>query len=404
MASNLQTFWTVKQTDDDEDLVDLVTTTSKLQISSNINSLFPYIDWDVRIDPAMMDRGVFAIGKTIEFIFDKTNIRTFRVLKVSAIPTLNTLSIPDTYTITLVSPWYFEQKIGSKIYYGKNTDILQEVAQTFSSTIKKVFCIPASEKESKLSRYRTYQTEGVFIDERVRPFFTGVSNHVASFIYVDEMQQFFATDEQEIFSSDLQNYAINIDHPHSEVLDSIRADPRKAERIIPIRGLGLFSNLNDALWANSKPSTMYMSSVPGQIKPATTLPVFSSLSAGTFLPITGSKSSNTTKIVMDDSQRVYSDIKATAQNIVKGDLFDSQGLVITSDLNLNVTVGQSVQVYVEATRSPNDTSKPSIYCQMYVISKVDHLIAATRGQTVFTCNCSAFSYDDAKTVLNYYRK
>lgn len=401
MASSPHVFWSARQTDDNVDLIDLITTTSKLQISSEIDSLFPYVEWVVGISPALMDNGTFAIGKTIEFIFNKAYKKTFRVFKISAIPSMNTSSIPDNYTITLVSPWYFDQTVGSKIYYGTTSEILEQIAKTFS-TLKKPVCIKAPGQQ--LFRYRTYQTEGAFIDERIRPYFSGESNHTASFIYVNDEQGFFATDEQAIFSSNLQAYAINPDHPHKDVFTQVYQDEKKLDRLFFIRSIGLFNNKNDMLWANSKPSTMYLSSVPGQYKPASTPSVFSTLLEETFLPITASKDvSTSTKIVMDDSSRVYGDVKAQAQNEIKQGLFDSQGLTLIGDMNLDIQVGQAIQVYVEAIRDINDYSMPSVYSQTYVISSLDHLISGSQGQTHVTCSCSAFSYDDARTVLKFFR-
>jgi hypothetical protein len=400
-ALPVQSVWFAEQTDDKIDLRELVGSTPKLQISANIQSLYSYVEWRVRLDPLMIENGVFAVGKKVAFTFSDTDIRTFSVLRVKGLPTNQTMSLADEYEIVLVSPWYFEQIIGSKAYRGSVSSILTEITTPFSFTGGKI--VAGLDVENK--RYRTQQTEGSFIEKRLKDYYGGEDRSL-SFIYVDDSHRFYATNEKAILGSVEKNYAIALEHPNLSVFSDVLNDDKKIQRLFKLRVSQFSYNLNDALWPSSNAAISYTTSLKGQLKEYQAEPFIGTLKAKQFLPITQTKSvsvARATEIYVDDSCQNYSDVLTQGQNLVMKKLLEGQGWILAGDLNLNLAVGQPIDLYVENTRAPEDDSLRSLFAQTLIITSTDHKFQGLQGQTVISCSLPSFSYSDPLTVAQYFK-
>lgn len=398
----IQTPWLVKQLSDDLDLPELVVATDKLQVSSNIGSLYSYVSWVVRLDPAYVTKGYFATGKKFEFSFGPTDHREFCVLRCVGSPTAQTQSIPDKYEVVLVSPWYFEQTVGSKIYYGSVSQVLDQIVSNEKFSFKNKTLESGIDIANK--RYQTLQTEGSFIENRVKEYYTS-SDRSPSFIFVNDQHEFVATNESAILSMPARSYAISIESPSVSVFNDIFQEYDKFSRLLKLRFISFSYNKNDKLWPASNAAIAY-TTPNGQIKHSTSEPFVGTFRPGQFLPVVVEKDlsiKQATSIYIDDSCQNYSDILARAQNEVMTNIMMGQGWVLAGDLNTNLKVGTPIDIYVEDARITGDETYRSVFAQTMVIVALDHKLSGLKGQTIATCAVSSFSYSDPEQVIPYYK-
>ena len=178
-----------------EDLTALKAATKVLNIVSNVNSLYTTGTWTFNAPSNYIEDGTLIVGKDLTFVFSQDyspdSVKPLSIFKIEAGPGTSGRTIPGLVTITLISPWYFKQKIGSRAYTGRITDILRTMYDAELSS----FILNAEINQSAddiLTRWRTYMTPGKFIEDRLRFHMRG-ENYCPPFIYTDDTHKFVAT-------------------------------------------------------------------------------------------------------------------------------------------------------------------------------------------------------------------
>lgn len=394
--NNLITLWDATA-DDGTNLSELVMTTSELSISAGVDSLYATGSWTLYGGSSLLESGTFIVGRRIDFEFrtafgSSVIKKPMCIYKVIGQGGTSARVVPGVFQILLVSPWYFNQKIDSKAYVGRVSDILRQMKddelaprQSFNS-----YNIWDSADDEDSIRWRTLMTPGKFIETRLKQYMKG-EDFCPSFIYVDDYNEFNAISIKYI--STLTKYkAIPMG---LEIGEGSGITP---DNIIVFNEIQSSFD-GEILWKNINPGITYnygmIDSAPAR-KIKTPLedtlskitPMLSGKPGYTF--VTTNRSffpEEYSRIITDDSSRPRADV-------ING-LMYHYGHEILSGISINLVcdycdkniLGKFVNLNLDSDElnEPGNPVSPSIYTHTdWLCSKVSHVFQGVTSRTAVT--------------------
>lgn len=395
------------------DLTSLTFSTTKLEISSNVESLYVTGEWSFNASNTLIENGTFVIGKTISFIFtdNKNNTieRKLSILKIDAGPGLSGRTIPGLITLTLISPWYFYQSIRSKAYRGRVSDILKQMMIEEMTGYFNAYEINDSTDQS-LIRYRTFMTPGKFIEDRLRSHMRG-EDFCPTFIYTDDYNRFVATSFNTIKSKYKRIKAFD------PGLKLTADDPDYDGTIFPNTVKILFDGEN--LWKNSNPGITYnyqMNDYRGvreNLEPNTSplskmTPMLVGLNKSGFAPISSSRSvlnaNEFTRILMTDSNRVKSDTMTELLYEYGHDMLKGFEVFLGCSYVHSNILGRYIHLILNKNEmTVSEDLKMSLYSTSWLCSEVTLLIQGVRAQTLVKLTNTVLPLPYDNSAASYYR-
>lgn len=392
--------------DSDYNLEGIMTSTKKLEVSSSIQHLYLYGEWVFSGGANLIEDGHLAIGKKILFKIVPESSSTLvydlilSIISISNGPGSSTTYLGETYTLTLISPWYFDQKVKSKAYKGNTTTIVKKIIQEELVGSFDSYLLAESTDPSSVTRYRTLMTPGRFIEERLK-------THYVGFTYINIKNEFEMMNMTAM--SQLDPYVfIDPSNPNLANFSNWLNDEQKSLRMVYMNGMIFKMNTTKEkeLWSILSPSYYYMSHLKGDvIKTIPTAPTEYGL-----IPLSGTikkgftvvKPSNTvsesSKTFTDDSFRNYNDGAIMRQNKYFNDLMDCHQVIVTAFPNVNLQVGRLAYLFISGITETN----PSVLSSTYVITEVSHVFQANRVIMHVTLKSSAIQYEDENRIMKFF--
>jgi len=313
-------------------------------------------------------------------------------------PGVHSKELGQMYEVLLVSPWYFNQKIKSKAYKGKISEIIEEAVSEDLPSLS--YNINESWDEPVV-RYRTNQTIASFIEDRLKKSIKGKDSSL-SFMFTDIFERFQVSSYNDLEAKYEMYLAID---PTSEGISAFSTwleDDNLFNRIFFINKISLLSNRGSPqqpAWAYSNPKIIYNTRSLGitkKIEPSK----LSFTSKKRFNLIVESKNINkdTTKVFMDDSLNNYDEIENKITNVINEERNNSFKLELLGNITFDIVPGRLIYLYIVSSEKT-----ASIFSQKYLISEVVHTFVKTRANTTITISKPALDYTYEKDVLKFNR-
>jgi hypothetical protein len=394
--------------------------TTKLELSSSIYSLYSYIEWSFMANPSFMESGLLSIGTTIEFTFqpegDDPIILDYGILSIVNGPGGNAQTLGQLYTLVLVTEWYFDQFIDSHCYQGNCSTIVKQMFDTdFKGNFDMYYGEMKDTNESLTSiRYRTHMSQGNFIESRIREAIAG-QNNCSAYIYTNLHNKFEMVDF--LLIDTLQHYtAIDPSNPDLASYSNQITDSNKSKYMIYMMGLvPKFNTSKDhQLWQLVNPGSMWLyrntlGTVKHPIDYPPLIPMVNPPKNKLFAAINNSKDlKSISKIYIEESAEHYDDINSKIINKYTKDLHSEQYIDVICYPNLNLDIGRICDLHIlksSGSNSPgegiNPTSKSSIFNQEYLIESISHVFVGIKATTHMTLSITKMSYDNINEIGNY---
>ena len=398
--------WSVKLPDNkDVDLSMLPPTTTKLEISSSVYSLFPYGEWIFMAAGDYLEQGVFSIGTRLEFTFNtaKGDVTYYMsVLSVINGPGAKATGAGQAYQLVLIGSWYFDQSIGSNIYMGSVGSITKKL---ISDELSKSFTsvnITNTFDNLKNRYYRTMMTQGKFL-ESIRKYALG-QDKSSVFMFGTAEGAFNIVDYASLNTKE-RYIAIDANHPHLPVFKTAIEDTVQSKRFLFPSSITINLNKgrNRNLWMLASPALFYPRRTDGTVKLDRDYPDFVPLTTNQPNPFTYINSSKqevkVSAALQDDSLRGYEQILTDKINSYSRDLMEAHRFDLYCLPNLHTTVGNLCYLYI----TNDQTEELSIFAQDFMVEEVSHIFKGITGHTLMTLSAPGLSYIDVQKVLSLYK-
>lgn len=342
---------------------------------SSITSLYPTAYLELYLPSVVIESGLLSIGVDAKFEFfgaseEKKYTKNYKVWKIKCISQENTRSLSGIYSITFIHPWFFNQEVKSKGYYGSVELVLYNILLDEQlSTFRNVKIDKSKDNSSK--HYRTYQTLGSFIEERLLNNY--LVDNSPTFIYVDDNNEFHAHSFLTMLNNDKKNILIDT-RTISESKEKLDIS-ESLDRLIKPINLQYHLNTSGTL-ANrlsTKTSFLFFNHVSRSLD---TLSENNSLfNKEGFYPVHNSLITEYPQSVYiddseDDSDKIYAKFLKKQIEL----LFDQSFSFICAP-NFNIQVGEPIDVYLKKYEDYSlvDSDINSIFYATYLITDIKHI-------------------------------
>ena len=397
--------------------------TNKLELNSDIHSMFAQGEWIVTIPSiqgTMLSSHILSIGTKIEFIIAVPS-QTLPVVITMAILAIGNagghgLTEGNRYSLKLISPWYFSQKVLSVAYQGSVSSIINQIVtneftddfaiydtNAYSSASSTSGVVYNTEIEDSIDnpnaiRYRTFQSASKFLKDNLLVKARG-NLDTAMFIYTDlyGKLRFFS------FASAHQKDRFLVIHQTSSLKDNfseIFNDPLKAKRVFVPTGNSYDFNQSEkhALWSLTKPALIHLLRPDSSTKNGADGIILTPLTnnfKNPYVFVTSNRTSDPfDKRFVDDSLRSYDTIYSSVIQHYTRDLMNEQSVQITGHPNFNLIAGYMADVILE-----NSTDKTqSALTQSFLISRCSFIFRGFATVSTITLQTPSYNASDLSTV------
>lgn len=379
--------------------------TSRLEFSESKDSLFCYGLWTLNLGSNYLDKSYFSIGTELLFSITTESYGTktiaMSILSMSLSLSTGGQSLPDVYTIEMVSPWYFNQQVNSVAYRGNGSSIIQQVLQEFPSSLLSKPISVSTSIDTANTRYRTFQTQDAFLRSRVLPYTQGVLN--SSFFIMGSLGSTIEALSYEDIRLKGKSVLISRAHPDFRNIGSKVYSTLEVPEAIVLVNLSVNINTseNHNLWhlANSKLIALdpFSPSLLQGVSDSVLPPLGRDHARRRFSPIKNSASSTEVGYpIFDESLQSPSDILSRALHKQSFLLRKEHIFTAIVEPNLNIQSARLASV-----KLITNEGAPSIYSQDFLISGVSHVIDSN-SQIVSTLylDTTSFSYTNEEDVRN----
>lgn len=359
---------------DGENLTTLLVGKKSFSFGSTITSLYPTGVLEIYLSSTLIESGLVSIGSPVKFeIFkeDKTVIvKEFKIWKIVCMAQENTRSLSGIYQLTFIHPWYFNQEVKSKAYAGSSQIVMYNaIIEEQFNTFKGVYIDKSKDVTAK--HYRTYQTIGTFLEERLYDKY--VVDNSPTFMFVNDNNEFHAHSFISMLKTEKENRLIDL---RTIKEDSVRINKSKElDRLINPLSVKYELNKSGTLSnrINTKTSLLYFNHTSRSLD---------SLSDGNslfgskgFYPIHASS-------ITTYPQSVYlSNTEQEADHIYAGflqkqkDLLFDQSMSFICSPNFTIQIGEPIDVYLKKTEDYNSIEADinSIFYASYLITGIRHI-------------------------------
>lgn len=379
--------------------------TTKLEIHTDIESLFTTIDWMFTASSDLIDQyqiNNISIGTPIYFRFSQTNNstnttidRNYKVLSITNGPGMSATTLGTVYHLVLINSWYFDQFIDSKAYFDNVSSILSDI---FNNDFKNSFTglRISNSSDPPAIRYRTMMKQSDFITLRLLPYLLG-ANKTSSFVFTNtdnfiEVLSYYDMTQTDIY------LAIDLSNPHIAAFKDMINDPVSSQYVIypTVVTLSINESQSRNLWDISLPAFAYPYRNPRYIKTYIDEPVMQVLGYdkdNRFTFVNSQKNSNYTKVYLSDSLRSPDDIFSMKSNEYMKDLRQAHHVELTCLPNLNILAGR--QCYYYLTQSDQSAS---VFAQSYIIKEVTHIFEGMQARTLLSLNTTSFDFANTANI------
>jgi hypothetical protein len=387
-----------------ESLGALATTTEKLEFSSSVTSLFAFGEWLFMGNPTLMENKIVVQGTKLRFVFtDGLDITTIymNILSVANGPGVSGHMTGETYNLTLISPWYFEQICSSSAYYGTVGSIIGEiVTKELAGTLRTVH-ISTTFDNNQSVYYRTMMTQSKFFSS-ILDYGIG-QNRKAIYTFTTPENDFYLMDYTLPTDNTLLT-AIDLAHPDFPAYQQ-QIDTEKSKFIFPTAITASFNeNQGQAenAWLEAGASLAFLQPLQGIVKTRTELPRLSPLADDLPNPFSFMKNRSnpnaTTKVYLDDSLQEPQSILNIALNKHSKELLKSHKIVLYCYPNMRVRPG----MFCKICMINGATGKESLLAQTLMVSDVTHIFSKLKGKLMVTLSAPSLSYTSVEKVTDLY--
>lgn len=378
--------------------------TTKLELYTSVEEMYSTVDWVFKASSDLIDNFVItniSIGSEIFFEFSQQNTpdgktinRSFKVLSITNGMGLGASTLGTTYNLVLISPWYFDQFLASKAYYGTVSQIVTEM---FTDDLVNVQGTRIEEsQDTPAIRYRTFMKQGDFIQQRLRKYLIG-SKNTSSYVFTNTDDYFEVTSYSTMGKQNIY-LAIDLSNTHIAAFQDMINDPVSSQYVIYPHSVLLEINNDPSrnLWDVALPALSYPYKYPRYVKTYKDNPVIQVLgydNSNRFSFINLTKNSNYTKIYLLDSLRHESDLFAESLNEYLQDLRHAHKITLVCHPNMNILVGRQCYYYINQS-----DGSPSVFAQSYIIKEVTHILEGLQARTEITMEITSFDYTTVPDV------
>ncbi len=396
-----QTLWSVA-TDSGQDMTVLVGSTQKLQLTCNVGSLYPYIEWVVDVPPSYIEAGLLIVGSKLIFTFNEEKLAT-QIVVAAQIDSFQYVSMnvdtsaASTVVFKMSTPYKFLDEVECKAYYGNVREILETVCNEelipcgAISALKVVKGI-----DTPMKRFRTYQTTKEFIETRLADSYRG-EEETYSYIFTDLSNTMYAYHTQGALTELPIYYCFHEGNHNLAYLAELSKIKTAAPFISMMQGLAIYVNEKGTLWqaANAGISMLYRTNTPKKLHDFPVFRMFPpmDIEQNEMLPITASKSkdySSLTKVYIMDDQNDYSKEYTALSTLRNEELFSALRIEVVTDMNLNINAGHICKLFPPSFKATAPILA-SIFEGNWLISEVSHILQGTKGKTHLTLQATSLT-------------
>ena len=388
-----QTLWSVNAVGDRSfDLSSLVMATQKLQLTSSVTSMYPYIEWTVDIPLNYIEEGYFIVGSGFDFTFndEKTQgqfVYTFYIDSFTYTEISSDASAPVTATFILTTAYKFVDEIECKAYYGNVREILQKMATEElipSKAIKGLSVVKGI--DTPMKRFRTYQTTESFIMSRLADSYRG-EEETFTYIFTDIESQMYAYHTYGALNELPIYHCFHQGNHNIEKLGQLSEVATSKPYVSLMEGMAVYINTNRDLWqaANAGISMLYRTNTAKRLDDFPVFRMFPPMDLGKkeMLPMASWKPKtydHLTKVYIMDDQNDYSKEYTALSANRNLDLFKALRIEVLTDMNLNFRAGHILKLYPPAYKNTAPILA-SMFEGNWLISEVDHILQGVKGKT-----------------------
>jgi len=381
----------------------LILTTTKLEFSSSIHSLFAYGEWAVSTSPSFLEDKIPVIGRALKFVLtDNVGVLTYymNILSVVNISGSSSSTVGEAFQLTLISPWYFAQKIGSGAYKGNVGSIIKNIIST--ELIEKIayqdIMSPTYEKGS--TYYRTKMTPAKFFDS-IAVNALG-ENNKATFLYTDVENRI--TLKSHVITEAEETVAISLDHPQmSSYQDLAKTSPGKV--INPMAMTIVINKINGQsgdLFLDSDPTFSFVYPLSGMSfkdkDPGKKLKDIINNHRKWFYYMIDKKNERTRVIASKTGYNTNSILQPFINTQSKLMMKYHQIILVTLP-NIRVTLGKFCDL-----KLIRDAITPSIFGKKYIIESISHVFQGFKLNTVITLSSPGISYEEDSEATGLFHR
>lgn len=415
-SSSEQTLWSVSTVKDKLDMSSLVMATQKLQLTSSVGSMYPYVEWVVDMPLNYIEEGYLIVGSGLNFTFNDEKsqsqftytfyIESFQYREITA-----DVSAPVTVSFILTTSYKFLDEIKCKAYYGNVREILEQVTTEElipAGAIKKLKVVKGI--DTPMKRFRTYQTTEGFITSRLADSYRG-EEETFTYIFSDLDTNMYAYHVYGAINELPIYHCFHSGNHNIEKLSAL-ADTKNARPYMSLmEGMSASINLNRDMWqaANAGISMLYRTNTAKKLNDLPVFRMFPPMDIGKheMLPMESWKKKtydHLTRVYIMDDQNDYSKEYTALSSNRNLDLFKSLKVEVITDINLNIKPGHIMKLY-----PPSYKMTAPILASMFegnwLISEVDHLFQRVKGKTHIVLQSTSIAQRENSTYdVKYYRQ
>jgi hypothetical protein len=403
-------------------LSNIDTATNKLILQVSAYNTYLMAEWGFTASSDLLDivsQNNITIGSPIKFTFfpamsnDSVEL-TLCVLSIQSGAGLSATTLGNQFSLTLISPWYFQQYLDSHTYYGNIPSIVSQIFTNDnlygSSALSDLRIggtnisalgnrVSSSSADPPANRYRTMMKQGDFIDIRLRKYYRGIGNS-SSFMFTNIDNVFDICCFSDMAGLDTY-IAIDYSDPQFSAYADWMADPNLIKLMIfPNSNILKINKGNKQnLWDVLSPALAYFGRQKTYIKSyydTPMLPILGYDKANSFSYVNKNKGMGAiTKLYIDDTMHDFDDIQSMKFNEYNKDLRDAHKFTLICMPNLFVKAGRLCNLNLLT----KDQTSSSLFTQKdYIISEVTHVFQGIVCRTELTLETSCLSYTDPDTV------
>ncbi|MEI6423975.1 MAG: hypothetical protein WCP55_17295 [Lentisphaerota bacterium] len=393
--------------------------TEKLEIHASVNNMYVYGHWILTANSDLIDNiseNNITIGSSIYFRFlpaisnDTVNME-LKVLSITVGAGVSASTLGNSFNILLISPWYFSQASSSHAYYGNVPTVIKQMFKDDyiydpgsylnslsgfrigGNTVDVDTETGNSSSDLPAPRYRTMQKPSDFIKDRLRKYYRGIDN-TSSFIFTNIDDNFEVLCYSDM--SKLSKYvAIDYSNPQIAGYKQWQEDPYLSKLLIYPHSRQLYLNSGEGhnLWDVLIPALIYYYRNGGYVKGYADTPQLNVLGYDKENKVTyvnQNRSSNVSKIYIDDTFHDFDDIISMKVNEYNADLLSAHKFKLVCMPNLFILAGRICNLNILTSESQS-----SLFYQDYIISEVTHVFSGITCRTELTLETTSLTLDDS---------
>jgi hypothetical protein len=372
---------------DKQDISSYVLGIKSLSFGASINSLYPSGILTLFLPSEYIEQGFLSVGSDISFGLKPANssrviTKSYKIWKIACLSNESSRSLTGMYSITFIHPWFFKQDVKSKAYIGTAYyAVYQLIVDEFYKDFSGLYLDVSIDSSSK--HYRTYQTAGNFLEERMYDKY--LVDNSPTFMYVNQNNDFCVKSFLNMIKGSDKNIAY--DSRTVKETDVSLERLKTLDKVLYPLSLGYSLNESGFLWNKINTEALLLQ-VTDTSSTAKKLSKNSSLfDEKGFYPINKSIKNSEFPLSMyiDDSQQstdhVYSSFLQKQKSVLSDQTFD-----LICKPNFTVDIGQPVDFILKKNESQSISyaHENSMFYATYVISEIKHTLINTSFFTTVT--------------------